>query len=292
MPKDDKLISIFDRNNKKMRENIMKSMNSKKSKYNESGINKHTYDLIFSDYHNIPKEERMPINNSYTITLIQSYTKFREKGIFNRLLKLVFEKKHKVDFSKIKFNEETKEYEYKFNGEVYTFDKLSNKIENKDIKKELESQKRCRQCHLKSIELATAQPKAYILTAYVKRFEGKFLHSIVEIEKKKEKYIIDYTKNLIMPKKQYVELTSFEEIERISDLEYLEVVQKINNIPNIELKVFLTFEKEIIKELEKNFFILKKDEELEKSLDRIRKEKLENRKNVQNQKEVEDKERE
>ena len=120
----------------------MKSMNSKKSKYNESGINKHTYDLIFSDYHNIPKEERMPIDNSRAITLIQSYTKFREKGIFNRLLKLVFEKKHKVDFSKIKFNEETKEYEYKFNGEVYTFDKLSNKIENKDIKKELESKKK------------------------------------------------------------------------------------------------------------------------------------------------------
>ena len=74
MPKDDKLISIFDRKNKKMRENIMKSMNSKKSKYNESGINKHTYDLIFSDYHNIPKEERMPIDNSRAITLIQSYT--------------------------------------------------------------------------------------------------------------------------------------------------------------------------------------------------------------------------
>lgn len=263
-----------------------------KSKYNESGINKNTYELLFSDYDNIPEDEKPPIENSYIITMIQTYTKFREKSIFCKLLKLFFEKKYKVDYSKIKFNEETKNYEYEFQGEVYTFDKLSDNIDNKKIKKELESEKRYRQCHSKSLELSLVLPEAYIVTGYIKGFNGKYLHSTVEIEKEKETYIIDYTKNVIMPKEQYIKLTSFEELERISDMEYLQHIQKVVNIPEIDLKVYTTFGKEMVKELEKNSFLIKKDEDLEKRLDEIRKRKLEDRKNIQKEKEVEEKERE
>lgn len=270
----------------------MKLIDSEKSKYIESGINKNTYNLLFSDYHNIPREERLSIDNSYIITIIQSYTRFREKGIFSKLLKLAFEKKYKIDFSKIKYNNKTKEYEYEFNGEVYTFDKLSNRIEEENVKKELESKRRYGQCHSKSIELATAQPEAYILTGYVKRVDGKFLHSIVEIEKKNRKYVIDYTKNIIMPKEQYAKLTGFEELERISDMEYLQHVQKIANIPDIDLKTYTTFGKEIVKELEKNTFVLDKDDELEKRLDEIRKQKLEDRNNIKKQNEIDEEERE
>lgn len=267
-------------------------MDNKESKYDESGINKETYKLLFSDYDNIPEEERTSIENNYIMAVIQSYTRFREKGIFSKLLKLTFEKKHKIDFSKIKYNDKTEEYEYELNGEVYTFDKLSNELENKNIKKELESERRYGQCHSKSIELAVAQPEAYILTGYIKENKGKYLHSIVEIEKKNEKYVIDYTKNIIMPKEQYVKLTSFEELERISDMEYLQHVQKIVNIPGIDLKVSTTFGKEIVKELEKNAFMLKKDEEVEKRLDEIRKQKLEDRKNIKKQNEIDEEERE
>lgn len=267
-------------------------MDNKESKYDESGINKNTWKLLFSDYDNILEDEMPPIENSYIITMIQTYTKFREKGIFSKLLKLFFEKKYKVDYSKIKFNEETKSYEYEFEGEVYTFDKLSNKIDNEKIKKELESDKRYGQCHSKSLELSLEMPEAYIVTGYVKRFDGKYLHSIVETEKKKGTYIIDYTKNIIMPKEQYIKLTGFEEIERISDMEYLQHMQRIANIPDIDLKVYTTFGKEIFKELEKNFSILKNDEKLEKKIDEISKRKLEDRKNIQKEKEVEEEERE
>lgn len=268
-------------------------MNNKESKYNKSGINKNTYELLFSDYDNIPEVEKPPIENSYIITMIQIYTKFREKSIFSKLLKLFFEKKYKVDYSKIKFNEETKSYEYEFQGEVYTFDKLSDNIDNKKIKKELESDKRYRHCHSKSLDLSLVLPEAYILTGYEKWSDGrKYLHSIVEIEKEKGKYIIDYTKNIIMPKEQYVKLMSFEELERISDMEYLEHIQKVDKIPGIDLKVYTTFGKEIVKELEKNSFMIKNDEDLEKRLDEIRKQKLEDRKNIQKEKEVEEEERE
>lgn len=270
----------------------MEDRKGKESKYTESGINKNMDELLFSDYDNIPEEERTSIENNYIMAVIQSYTRFREKGIFSKLLKLTFEKKYKIDFSKIKYNDKTEEYEYELNGEVYTFDKLSNELENKNIKKELESERRYGQCHSKSIELAVAQPEAYILTGYIKENKGKYLHSIVEIEKKNEKYVIDYTKNIIMPKEQYVKLTSFEELERISDMEYLQHVQKIVNIPGIDLKVSTTFGKEIVKELEKNAFMLKKDEEVEKRLDEIRKQKLEDRKNIKKQNEIDEEERE
>jgi hypothetical protein len=267
-------------------------MNNKESKYNESGINKNTWNLLFSDYDDIPDDEKSDIKNSYIITMIQTYTKFREKSIFSKALKLYFEKKYKVDFSKIKFNEETKSYEYEVEGEIYTFDKLSNKIDNKKIKKELESEKRYKQCHSKSLDLLLAYPEAYIVTGYVKRFDGKYLHSIVEIEKEKGTYIVDYTKNIIMPKEQYEKLTSFEELERISDMEYLQHIQKISNIPGIGLKEYTTFGKELVKDLEKNNFMIENNEELEKWLDEIRKQKLANRKNMQKDKGIEEEERE
>ena len=269
----------------------MEDRKGKESKYTESGINKNTYELLFRDYDNIPEKEKPAIENSYIITIIQLYTRFREKGISSKLLKLAFEKKYKIDFTKIKYNEKIKEYEYEFNGKVYTFDKLSNKLKDKNIKKELESTKRYKQCHEKSIEISLALPGAYIVTGYIKENKGKYLHSIVEIEKKNEKYIIDYTKNIIMPKEQYVKLTSFEELERISDMEYLQYDQKIRNL-SIDLKTYTTFGKDIAKELEKNAFMLKKDEELEKRLDEIRKQKLEDIKNIKKQNEIDEEERE
>ncbi len=265
-------------------------MDNKNSKYNESGINNNTYNLLFSDYDNIPKEEQPALEKSYIISVIQLYTRFREKSIFSKILKLNFEKKYKIDFSKIKFNKENQNYEYEFQGEVYTFDKLSKKINDKNIKKELESEKRYRKCHLKSAEIATSLPKSCILTGYVKRYDGKFLHSIVEIEKEDGKYIIDYTKNIIMPKEQYVKLTEFEELESISDLEYLEYIQRLENIPDLNGKVLLTFGREIFKELEKNSFLIKNDEELEKIIDNIKEYKLKEREN--NSKEIDNEERE
>lgn len=273
----------------------MDSIDNKNLKYDDSGINKNTYDILFSDHENIPEEERTSIENNYIMAVIQLYTSFREKGISSKLLKLAFEKKYKIDFSKIKYNEKIKEYEYEFNGKVYTFDKYSNKLKDKNIKKELESKKRYKQCHEKSIEISLALPGAYIVTGYIKENKGKYLHSIVEIEKKNEKYIIDYTKNIIMPKEQYVKLTSFEELERISDMEYLQYDPKIRNFQNvssIDLKTYTTFGKDIAKELQKNTFMFEEDDDAEKELDEIRKFKLELSKKIQNQKNLDEEERE
>lgn len=75
-------------------------MDNKESKYDESGINKETYKLLFSDYDNIPEDEKPPLENSYIITIIQSYTKFREKNIFSKVLKNFLRKNIKLIFQK------------------------------------------------------------------------------------------------------------------------------------------------------------------------------------------------
>ena len=246
-------------------------MSDTKSKYDEIGMNKNTFELLFSDYDHIPKDEQINIKNSYIMTMIQTYTKFREKSIFSMLLKMYFKKRYKVDYSKIRFNEETQSYEYEFEGEIYTFNKLSDRINDKEIKKELQSEKRYHKCHSKSIDLAIDLPKADIVTGYIKSHDGRFLHSIVEIKGKNGEYTIDYTKNIIMPKEQYKKITEFEEIERISDMEYLEHIQAIETgFPEISLKVYLTFGKELVEKLKKNFTIVE-DKETKERIEYIKK---------------------
>ena len=97
-----------------------------------------------------------------------------------------------------------------------------------------------------------------------------------------------------MPKEQYVKLTEFEELESISDLEYLEYIQRLENIPDLNGKVLLTFGREIFKELEKNIRENTKmiclNEELEKIIDNIKEYKLKEREN--NSKEIDNEERE
>ena len=73
-------------------------------------------------------------------------------------------------------------------------------------------------------------------------------------------------------------------------MEYLEYIQRLENIPGLNGKVLLTFGREIFKELEKNSFLIKNDEELEKIIDNIKEYKLKEREN--NSKEIDNEERE
>ena len=66
-------------------------MNKLKSKDNSSikdGINNSTYHLLFGDYNNLPKEEQGSYENVIAYITIDCFTKFQEKKIFIKLLKL------------------------------------------------------------------------------------------------------------------------------------------------------------------------------------------------------------
>lgn len=251
-----------------------------KQEYESNGMNKNTDKLLFTDKYYDENDEKT-IKNSLNLSILERYTRFREKSIFTKLLMVYYKAKYSVDFSKITYNEEKREYEYidPIDGEVYTFNKLSNILNDPKTKNELQSKNRHHKCHEKSMELMISNvvPKGYIVTGYLKRGYGKFLHSVIEIEKTNgELYIIDYTKNLFMKKDQYFKLTNFEEIERISEEEYLDDLLLLDLCPDlITGKEYLTFRSEIIRDLQKNMFLFEGNEELKETIETLKRRKKE-----------------
>lgn len=250
-------------------------MDEENKKYERNGINKNTDKLLFDDnYHNETNEEIL--KNHYNLKVLEIYTRLREKRIFTKLLKIYYKKRYSIDFSKIVYNEEKKEYEYKdeFEGNTYTFNKLSNLLENKEIKNELESNKRDHKCHIKAVELISSLiPKGFIVTGYIKKSYGKFLHSVIEIERKNGAYIIDYTKNLVIAKEQYYKLTNFQEIERISEEQFFEDLLIIGQLTGLSLKEYLTFRSEMMRDLEKNKFLFIENKQAQHSIEILKKER-------------------
>lgn len=248
-------------------------MVNKHSKYYKNGINKNTYDMLFPDFYNIKKEKIADEKTSLIIELIDVYTLTEQKELFIDLVKKTFDEQYGINYSNIKYNKETKQYEYEIKGKIYTFNELSDITDIEKFKKELKTDKRHHKCHTRTLELSFGVPESNIVTGYEVIENTKVLHSVLEYKYKNKFYIIDYTKNIIMPKEQYIELTKFKEIERISDLEYIEDLGKICNFPYLTDKVYVTFKKELIRELEcKGLFV--DDEISKKKIQELKEEKM------------------
>ena len=111
---------------------IMSEQKRKDGSPMNDGINNNTYNLLFGDYDNLPEKEQGSYENIVAFATIDCFTKLQEKKIFTKLLKL-FYKGTIIDLDKIKFNEDTKQYEYKNNDLIINFDKLSNYFEDGDL---------------------------------------------------------------------------------------------------------------------------------------------------------------
>ena len=257
-------------------------MVNKNSKYYKNGINKNTYDMLFPDFYNIKKEEIADEETSLIIELIDVYTLTEQKKLFIDLVKKTFDEQYGINYSNIKYNKETKQYEYKIKEKIYTFNELSDITDIEKFKKELKTDKRHHKCHTRTLELSFGVPESNIVTGYEVIADIKALHSILEYKVKNKLYIIDYTKNIIMPKEQYMELTKFKEIERISDLEYIEDLGRIYNFPHLTDKVYVTFQKELIREL-KSKALFEDDEISKKEIQELKEGKM---RQIENYKEL------
>lgn len=257
-------------------------MVNKHSKYYKNGINKNTYDMLFPDFYNIKKEKIADEKTSLIIELIDVYTLTEQKELFIDLVKKTFDEQYGINYSNIKYNKETKQYEYEIKGKIYTFNELSDITDIEKFKKELKTDKRHHKCHTRTLELSFGVPESNIVTGYEVIADIKALHSILEYKVKNKLYIIDYTKNIIMPKEQYMELTKFKEIERISDLEYIEDLGRIYNFPHLTDKVYVTFQKELIREL-KSKALFEDDEISKKEIQELKEGKM---RQIENYKEL------
>lgn len=133
----------------------------------------------------------------------------------------------------------------------YKFSKISDFIDNKYYD-ELTSELRYKRCHSRSIMLCKEIQSSSVLTGYINGTHTHVLHSVLEVESFNTKYIYDWTKNLILKSKDYIDLTNYEVISRvthdqlISDIEIIELL-------NLEecLKKYLLFRNEIVKDFKK-----------------------------------------
>lgn len=162
-----------------------------------------------------------------------------------------------IEFSKISWDEENKNYNYKIGNSIIMFKKLSDDIEIPELKKELVSFERYEKCHERLLILLNIMNKPAILLngTYISRGK-KCLHSVIKLQSKEKNEIIDYTKNLIMPEQQYMELTQFNVIEAIKDTEHIEDIREgiENHLIKMgsRLKPYFMFRKELKVDIERN----------------------------------------
>ena len=247
---------------------IAKKKKDMQSKYNKAGINKVTYDLLFSDKKDIGNINDVDMKEKikdYIFLVLDRYTRLKEKSIFYSLLKKKYGDSLGFDFSKIVWNEKNEEYELEYLGEKYTFNKLSNLIEDKKGKKELESKKRYGKCHTASLGMSLGLEDVKVLTGYSKRGGGKYLHSVIETSNGK---IVDWTRNIVMPKEEFIRLTGFTVLETLEKEEIKQIFLKFSK-KKIDNKVLSVFGRELLKDIKRNPDIFVDDEKIKSTISEL-----------------------
>ena len=225
----------------------------------KDGINNNTYNLLFGDFTNLPEEEQGSYENVIAYATIDRFTKLQEKKIFTKLLKLLY-KNTIIDLDKITFNEKTKQYEYKNNDLIITFDKLSNCFDDKDLIKELTSNKRYGECHSRAMSISPVIEGSRIVTGYITIGNKKVLHSVIEYEYNDKTIVLDWTRNLKITKEQYIELTKFVELSSFEGRQVIDDIEIIFGNLNIGCKPYVVFRDELIRDMQKNPHFLKPTE--------------------------------
>ena len=218
----------------------------------------------FFDNDNLPREEYGDYENVKAWCTIDTFTRLEQKKIFYILLKLI-SKETLIDINNITYNNETKEYAYKHNDLVITFDMISKRIEGKDAIKELTSRRRYGNCHSMSIVLAQSIDNSRIVTGKCTLGKRRFLHSIIEYDLEDETYVLDWTRNLRTTKKQFIKLTQFEELSSIDAKNILEDLKVIEGNLKINVKPYLVFRDEIMRDIQKNIGMFNHSDDQKKS---------------------------
>ncbi len=235
------------------------------------GINNNTYKLLFGDFYNLPENERKTYENVMALATIERFTKLQEMKIFTKLLKMIY-KRANIDLNKITYNKEIKQFEYRDNDKVITFDRLSDYFSDKDIKRELMSNKRYGKCHIQAINIAPSIKGSRIVTGYVTTENSKVLHSIIEYDIDNKTVVLDWTRNLCTNKDQYVELTKFVELSSFEGREVIDDIELITGNLDIGVKSYVVFREELMRDIKKNPQIFQPTEEGRKKTENFRRE--------------------
>lgn len=229
----------------------MEKLESFSEKEYNGYLNKNTYNLIFND--NQINERK----NSEVFNYILKYIEYFTLGENDRIK---FEEMFDTKFNSkmIKYSKFRKKYYLKIKALKIDFILLSDYLKEKTYDEELIKIDRYHKCHLRCFELLEIIENSKLVSGIMDVFNENIYHSVLEILDKKVKiYYVDYVKNLIMKKEDYIFLTNFKELQSISYDEFendLEILSKI--FDKIEMKWYFAFRDEIMRDLYKNSKIL------------------------------------
>ena len=144
------------------------------------------------------------------------------------------------------------------NGEIRAY-KLTGiipalKKEDEDI----ETERRIGKCHEKSIKISNSMEiPNEVVTGFVFGYsdKSKYLHSWVELNYEGNDMVIDYTLNVFMNKEGYYLMQHAIPLSRISNKNIkndLKIFNKFDGLGNFNIKEYLLFRDELIKDIEKN----------------------------------------
>ena len=215
-------------------------------KYDRNGINNNNY-VLFGD-------------NSDGLF-------FQEKDVNTKYNKIIdeldeFTKNPEIITKHISYNKQKEKYKLKEkNFGFFEFNLLSDMISDTEIKEQLLSKNRYRECHRNSnlIALNLKEETTYVVGGKIKINENDYFnHSWVEIDEKN--VVIDFNHNVVMNRDKYYKLFEAKPISKTLSTEMKNIIQAIYYDVELDLHPLELncFGKEIMNDLKKNEKILQK----------------------------------
>ena len=157
-------------------------------------------------------------------------------------------------------------HQFKDEYKEFTFMLYSDIALDDELKSTLCSDGRYHKCHISAWKYVSAIIKAFS-NAKVSIVGGKYLindvdyyyHSWIELELEGRSFVIDYTKNLIIERDRYYQLTGAVLINRVEEEDINNIIKHVKD-GNIKLNpmYYSYFAKEILSDLERNKHVLKR----------------------------------
>lgn len=235
------------------------------------GINNNTYDMLFGDNLDLPKEDCQEEKYVQAVNAIIIFSMIKSEKITYSFLKAYYTIFKKYNLNKINYNKDTKMYEYKSGDVSLSFDLLSSKFEEKELIKELISKKRNGKCHERAINIAPSIENSKIVIGHATFGNKRILHSVIEVAGEKTPFILDWTMNLIMSKEDYYKLSGFKELNLVKSEDIINDLKLIIGNMKLGCKTYLLFRDEIIREMKSKPELFKITDEGKKTAEQFEK---------------------
>ena len=231
------------------------------------GINNNTYNLFFGDDENLPEERWGDLQKYMAWRTISHFTMFTD-DISMEEIQSMSDEKLLLNYKFITKKDDIT-YKYDDGTQMYEFIKMSDYYLSDNLKKELQSEERYGKCG-KAVDICDVTKNSNVIFGYYTAGPQKISHFIIEYAGGKNLYVGDYTMNAIMPKKQYYELTAFEEQGKVSHDDLINDY-KTRTPPYLSDKVYVAFRNEIMNEIKSKPSIFGKSESGTKLYEKLKK---------------------